>query len=74
MKWGIDYMMCNRVSAGGNKHIIVTIDYFMKWAEAMPTLKDDGETTAFSFSTKLSHGAEFLKRFSLTMAVTPKIV
>ena len=24
----------------------MAIDYFMKWAEAMPTVKSDGETTA----------------------------
>ena len=47
MKWGIDYMTCNPSSAGGHKYIIVTVDYFMKWAEAMPTFKADGETVAF---------------------------
>ena len=46
-KWGIDYMMCNPVSARGHKHIIVTVDYFRKWAEAMPTFEDDGETASF---------------------------
>ena len=40
-------MTCNPVSAGGNKHIIVSIDYFMKWAEAIPTFKADGETASF---------------------------
>ena len=47
MKWGIDYMKCNPVSAGGHKYIIVAVDYFTKWAEAMPTFKYNGETTAF---------------------------
>ena len=47
MKWGIDYMMCNPASTGGHKYIIVTVDYFMKWAEAMPTFKANGETAAF---------------------------
>ena len=47
MKWGIDYLTCNPVFAGGHKHIIVVIDYFMKWEEAMPTYKADGETTIF---------------------------
>ena len=47
MKWGIDYMTCNPTSAGGHKYIIVAVDYFMKWAEAMPTFKADGETTTF---------------------------
>ena len=36
----------NPDSAGGHHHIIVAIDYFMKWAEAMPTVKFDGETSA----------------------------
>ena len=47
MKWGIDYVTCNPASAGGHKYIIVTVDYFTKWAEAMPTFKADGETVAF---------------------------
>ena len=47
MKWGIDYMTCNPASAGGHKYIIVAIDYFTKWAKAMPTLKANGETPAF---------------------------
>ena len=38
-------MDCNPTSAGGHHHIIVAIDYFMKWVEAMPTVKYDGETT-----------------------------
>ena len=46
-KWGIDYVMYNLVLARGHKHIIVAVDYFMKWAEAMPTFKADGETAAF---------------------------
>jgi hypothetical protein len=44
-KWGIDYTTCNPTSARGHHYIIVAIDYFMKWVEAMPTFKDDGETT-----------------------------
>ena len=47
MKWGIDYVTCNPASAGGHKYIIVTVDYFTKWAEAMPTFKVDRETVAF---------------------------
>ena len=31
----------------GHKYIIVDVDYFRKRAEAMPTFKADGETTAF---------------------------
>ena len=40
-------MTCSPVSTGGHKYIIVVVDYFMKWAEAMPTYKDDGETASF---------------------------
>ena len=47
MKWGIDYMTCNPASAEGHKYIIVAMDYFMKWAEEIPTFKDDEETAAF---------------------------
>ena len=46
-KWGIDYVMCNPVWARGKKNIIVVLDFFTKWAEAMPTFKADGETAAF---------------------------
>ena len=35
-KWGVEFMNCNLDSARGNHHIIVAIDYFMKWEEAMP--------------------------------------
>jgi hypothetical protein len=43
-KWGIDYTICNPTSKREHHYIIVAIDYFMKWVEAMPTFKDDGET------------------------------
>ena len=45
-KWGIDFMTCNPHSARGHAYIIVDVDYFTKWAEAMPTLAADGNTTA----------------------------
>ena len=43
-KWGLEFMDCNPASVGGNHHIIVAVDYFMKWVEAMPTVKSDDET------------------------------
>ena len=44
-------MDCNLASAGGHHHIIVAIDYFTKWAEAMPTVKSNSETaTHFVFN------------------------
>ena len=42
-KWGLEFMDFNLASAGGHHHIIVAIDYFMKWVEDMPTIKSDGE-------------------------------
>ena len=38
-------MHCKPTSAGGHGYIIVAIDYFTKWAEAMPTYVEDGNTT-----------------------------
>ena len=29
-KWGLDFMDCNPASVGGNHHIIVAVNYFMK--------------------------------------------
>jgi transposase InsO family protein len=50
-KWGIDYTTCNPPSAREHRYIIVAVDYFTKWVEAMPTFKDDGETaTLFLFN------------------------
>jgi hypothetical protein len=54
-KWGIDYTTCNPPSARGHRYIIVAVDYFTKWVEAMPTFKDDGETaTLFLFKPDYS--------------------
>jgi transposase InsO family protein len=44
-KWGVDFMTCHWTSARGHHYIIVVIDYFTKWVEAMPTFSNDGETT-----------------------------
>ena len=49
-------MMCNPVSAGGHKHIIVIVYYFTKWAEAIPTYKADGETATFSIFNQIIVG------------------
>eukprot|EP00253_Pinus_taeda_P019476 PITA_19476 len=54
-KWGIDYVTCNPRLAGGHGYIIVAIDYFTKWAEAMLTLLEDGHTaTQFLFNHVIS--------------------
>ena len=45
-KWGIDFMHCRPTLARGHGYIIVVVDYFTKWAEAMPTYVEDGKTAA----------------------------
>ena len=45
---GIDFITCNPRSVGGHGYIILGVDYFAKWAKAMPTYKDDGKTTTIS--------------------------
>ena len=46
-KWGIDFMHCNPTSTGGHGYTIVTVDYFTKWDEAMPTYVEYGNTSNF---------------------------
>ena len=48
-KWGIDFMTYNPCSSGGHGYIIVTIGYFTKWAEAMPTSNNTGQITTLFF-------------------------
>jgi len=44
-------MICNPHSAGGHTSIIIAIDYFMKWAKAIPTFNNTGHTaTLFLFN------------------------
>jgi hypothetical protein len=38
-KWGIDFMTCHPHSVGGHGYIIVAVDYFTKWAEAMSDIR-----------------------------------
>jgi hypothetical protein len=44
-KWGINFTTCHSASAKGHRYIIIAMDYFTKWVEAMPTFNNDGETT-----------------------------
>jgi hypothetical protein len=54
-KWGIDFMTCHPHSVRGHGYIIVAIDYFTKWAEAMPTFDNTGKTAAlFLFNHVIS--------------------
>ena len=67
-------MHCNPTSTGGHGYIIVAVDYFTKWAEAMPTYVEDGNTVAlFLFNHVISsfgvpqsividHGSHFRNR------------
>ena len=48
-KWGMDFMTCNPSSRNGHKYIIVSIDYFTKWVEAMPTFNNIANTTTHFF-------------------------
>ena len=80
-KWGINFITCNPHSAGGHAYIILAVDYFTKWAEVMPTYKDDDETaTIFIFNHMISrfsipqtivtdHGSHF-KNFMMTKIST----
>jgi len=45
-KWGINFITCNPHSSGGHAYIILAVDYFPKWADAMPTFEADGKTAA----------------------------
>eukprot|EP00253_Pinus_taeda_P001718 PITA_01718 len=62
-KWGIDFMTCNPTSAGGHGYIIVAVDYFTKWTEAMPTLNNSGETAALFFFNHV------VSRFGIPQAI-----
>jgi hypothetical protein len=55
-KWGIDFMTCHLHSARGHGYIIVAIDCFTKWAEAMPKFDNTGNnTTLFLFNHIIAH-------------------
>jgi len=45
-KWGIYFMTSHLDSSREHCYIIVVVDYFTKWVEAMPTFKNDGKTAA----------------------------
>jgi transposase InsO family protein len=54
-KWGIDFMTCHPHSAEGHGYIIIAIDYFTKWVEAMPTFDNTRMTaTLFIFNHIIS--------------------
>ena len=50
-KWGIDFTTCHPPSTQGHRYIIMAVDYFTKWSEAMPKYLNDGRTMAlFTFN------------------------
>jgi hypothetical protein len=50
-------------SARGNHYIIIAVDCFTKWVEALPTFSNDGEiTTLFIFN-------QIVARFSITKEI-----
>jgi transposase InsO family protein len=55
-KWGIDFITCHPHSIRGHGYIIVAVDYFTKWPEAMPTFDNTGKTTTlFIFNHIIAH-------------------
>jgi hypothetical protein len=55
-KWGIDFMTCHPRATGGHGYIIVVVDYFTKWVEAMLTFDNIEKTTAlFIFNHIIAH-------------------
>jgi hypothetical protein len=73
-KWGTDYTTCNPPSECGHRYIIVVVEYFTKWVQAMPMFKDDRETTTLFFFNQIiarfsvlreivtNHGSDFQKK------------
>ena len=56
-------MHCKHTSARGHGYIIVAMDYFTKWAEAMPTYAKDGKiVTLFLFN-------HIIARFGVPQAI-----
>ena len=62
-KWGIDFITCNPHSAERHGYFILAIDYFTKWAKAMPTFTNDEKTaTNFIFN-------HMIARFGVPQAI-----
>ena len=62
-KWGIDFMHCKPTSARKHGYIIVVVDYFTKWVEAIPTYAEDGKIVSlFLFN-------QVIARFGVPQAI-----
>ncbi|CAH8658130.1 unnamed protein product [Dicrocoelium dendriticum] len=46
---GVDLMGPLPITANGNRHILVLVDYFTKWCEAVPIKQPDAATVASAF-------------------------
>jgi hypothetical protein len=57
-------MDCNPTSIGGHHHIIVPMDYFIKWDDSIPTIKSDGETASFFIFNQIISQFRILKDIS----------
>ena len=44
-KWGIEFVHCRPILVNVHGYIIVAMDYFTKWVEAMLTYVEEGNTT-----------------------------
>jgi len=58
-KWGIEFTTCHLALARGHRYIIVEVDYFKNWVEAMPTFSNDGKTAALFIFNRI------LERFGI---------
>jgi transposase InsO family protein len=48
--WGVDVFGPLPTSRSGNRYIVVMVDHFTRWVEAVPTVDQTGETVARVFS------------------------
>ena len=63
VKWGINFMTFHPHSAGGHGYIIVAVDYFTKWVEAIPTFDNTRRiATLFIFNN-------IIARFGVAQAI-----
>jgi hypothetical protein len=79
-KGGVDFFDFNPTLARENQHIIVVVNYFTKWAEAMSTIKSDGKTGGFFIFNQIiawfgipseivtDHGSHFQNEMMIELA------
>ena len=62
-KWGVNFITCNPHTTRGHGYIILAVDYFTIWANAMPTFVADGKIAA---TFKFNHA---IANFSVPQAI-----